>query len=374
MKNPGKNKMIEYENLAKSNQLFFKEYEKKFSEILKSGRYVSGENVQEFEKEFADYNKAKFCISVGSGLDALRLSLLSLDLPKGSEIIVASNTYIATILPIIEFGFKPILVEPDIKTYNIDPIKIKEKITNKTSAIMITHLYGLSCDMDSIMEIVNTYKLKLIEDCAQAHGAEYDGKKVGTFGDCGCFSFYPTKNLGGIGEGGVVITQDEKIAEKIRGLRNYGSNKKYYNEIIGYNSRMDEIQAGFLRIKLKKLDEINSKKVRLAKLYDKLIINPGIIKPVLKENGEHIYHIYNIRTNKRDKLKEYLEENGILTAIHYPVPPHHQEAIKGIVDKEFPISKKIHDTTLSLPISYFHTEEDAKVVTKVINNFAIHNI
>jgi dTDP-4-amino-4,6-dideoxygalactose transaminase len=362
-------KMIEYENLAKLNSSFFEDYKQIFSEILDSGWYVLGENVSKFEEEFAGYNGVSHCVGVASGLDAIRLSLKALDLPRGSEILVASNTYIATILPIIEFGYIPILVEPEINTYNISPNEMAKKITPKTSGIIITHLYGKPCDMDPILEIVKKNNLRLIEDCAQAHGAEYKGKKVGSFGDFGCFSFYPTKNLGGLGEGGAITTNNPKLAKTINWLRNYGSNKKYYNEIIGYNSRIDEVQTGFLRVKLKKLDEINAHKRKLAEIYDKGITNNKVIKPAIQVGFLDVFHIYNIRHPKRNELKEYLEKKGIGTAIHYPVPPHKQNATKGLIKGSFPISEEIHNTTLSLPISYFHTEEEILKVIDAINSF-----
>lgn len=361
-------KMIEYENLAKLNKPFFEEYKKKFLEILESGRYVLGENVKKFEEEFAEYLGCKYCIGVRSGLDALHLSLRALNLPKDSEIIVSSNTYIATILPIIEEKFKPILVEPDIKTYNINPNLIEEKITPKTKAIIITHLYGKPCDMDSILKICEKYNLKLIEDCAQAHGAEYKGKKVGIFGDFGCFSFYPTKNLGALGEAGAVTTNNSELAEKINFLRNYGSGKKYYFDYVGKNARLDEIQAGFLRIKLKHLDRINEHKRKLAKIYSEKL-SDKFVKPLIQDGFYDVYHIYNIRNKKRDELKKYLEDNGIKTEIHYPISPHKQKAMKEFLTGNYPISDEIHHTTLSLPISFFHTEEDIKKVIDTLNNF-----
>ena len=259
--------MIEYENLGKVNQPFFEEYKKDFADTLEKGWYILGDRVKKFENEFASYIGAKHCIGVASGLDALLLSLKALNPKVDSEIITPSNTYIATILSIVQAGLKPILVEPDIRSYNIDPSRIEEKITNKTKALMIVHLYGRSCDMDPIMELCRKYNLSLIEDCAQSHGAKYKGRISGTFGEFGAFSFYPTKNLGALGDAGAVITNSDEFNSIIRRLRNYGSDIKYYNEIAGYNSRLDEIQAGFLSIKLKKLDEINAHKRKLANIY-----------------------------------------------------------------------------------------------------------
>ncbi len=361
--------IIEYENLKLSNESFFKEYQESFKKILESGWYILGNNVKKFEEEFAFYNdNSKYCSGLASGLDALILGLKAFDFPKDCEIIVPSNTYIATILSISQNGFKPVLVEPDINTYNINPSKIEEKITLKTKAIMVVHLYGKVCDMDPILEIAKKYNLKIIEDCAQAHGAKYKGKKSGTFGEFGAFSFYPTKNLGALGDAGALISKTEELDKKIKMLRNYGSEKKYYNEVVGYNSRLDEIQAGFLSIKLKALDKINEHKRKLAKLYFEGL-NDNFIKPFVSEEYYDVYHIFNIRHEKRDQLKEYLLNKGIKTEIHYPVSPNRQKAMKGIIEGDYPISEEIHKTTLSLPISYFHNENDIKRVIEVMNRF-----
>ena len=361
--------MIEYENLGKVNQPFFEEYKKDFADTLARGWYILGDRVKKFENEFASYIGTKHCTGVASGLDALLLSLKALRLEKDSEIITPSNTYIATILSIVQAGLKPVLVEPDIRSYNIDPSKIEEKITAKTKALMIVHLYGRSCDMDPIIELCRKYKLSLIEDCAQSHGAKYKGRITGTFGEFGAFSFYPTKNLGALGDAGAVTTNSEEFNKIIRRLRNYGSDIKYYNEIAGYNSRLDEIQAGFLSIKLKKLNEINISKRKLANIYFKELKN-DFIKPLQDDDHFDVYHIFNIRHEQRDKLKEYLLKNEIKTDVHYPVPPHKQKAMQGIItDNNYPISEEIHKTTLSLPISYFHSEEDILKVISVLNRF-----
>jgi dTDP-4-amino-4,6-dideoxygalactose transaminase len=361
--------MIEYENLAKSNETFLKEYQQSFQDILKSGQFILGDNVSVFEKEFAAYNCAKYCIGVASGLDALILSLKALDIPKGSEVIVPSNTYIATILSVIHCGLKPVFVEPDIMRYNIDPKLIAEKITDKTKAILIVHLYGKPCDMSPIMEIKRKHDLILIEDCAQSHGARYMGKCTGTFGEFGAFSFYPTKNLGALGDAGGILTENMQLACVIRCLRNYGSEIKYYNELVGYNSRLDELQAGFLSVKLRSLDIINKHKRSLASLYTDNL-KEDFMKPVVDKDVYDVYHIYNIRHPKRDKLKDYLLDKGIKTEIHYPVPPHKQKAMIGIVEQNyFPISEEIHKTTLSLPISYSHSADDIYKVIEVMNRF-----
>jgi len=361
--------MIEYENLRKVNEPFFKNFKCSFNELLKSGRYILGNNVNIFEKEFASYCGSKNCVGVASGLDALILSLKVFDFEKESEIIVPSNTYIATILSIVNNQLKPILVEPDIKTYNIDPYKIEEKITSKTRAIIVVHLYGKACNMNPIIKIAKKYNLKIIEDCAQAHGAEYKNKKVGTFGDLGAFSFYPTKNLGALGDAGAITTDNIELFEKIKCIRNYGEKVKYNNEFIGFNSRLDEIQAGFLSIKLKKLDEINKHKRMLAKIYMKNL-KDCYIKPLIEKDYFDVYHIFNIRHPKRDILKDFLLRNKIQTSIHYPIPPHKQKAMQGILNCAcYPISEEIHNTILSLPISYFHTKDDIYQVIEIMNKF-----
>ena len=322
-------------------------------------------------------NRADFCIGVGNGLDALVIILKALaekyKFDKNTEIIVPSNTYIATILAILQNGFKPVLVEPELNTYNISPSEIEKSITPKTKVIMVVHLYGKVCQMDKIQEIATKHNLLIVEDAAQAHGAslEIDSKnqKAGSFGVANGFSFYPTKNLGALGDGGAITTNDSELNEVFRSLRNYGSKQKYYNERIGFNSRLDELQAAFLRIKLQKLDEINNHKRKLAKLYLENLKSDFIL-PVVQENFHDVYHIFAIRNRQRDKLKEYLLKNEIGTEIHYPVPPAEQKALVGILDKkDFPIARKIHQTILSLPISYFHTENDILRVIEVMNKF-----
>ena len=362
--------MIEYENLGKLNVSFIEEYKKKFNTILEKGLFILGDEVSQFEKEFAEYCGAKYCVGVANGLDALTLSLIACDFPEKSEIIVPSNTYIATILAIINAGHIPILVEPDINTYNIDESLIEKKITPKTKAIMPVHLYGRICNMATIIEIANRHDLRVIEDAAQAHGASLNGKKAGAWGDLTAFSFYPTKNLGSLGDAGAVTTNNENYAEKIKTLRNYGSKKKYCNELVGVNSRLDELQAGFLRVKLQFLDKINSHKNKLAAIYNDELPKEKFIKPVLEKKYFHVYHIYNIRHNERDTLKEYLEKKGIKTDIHYPLAPNKQKAMAGILDKqETPIADEIHATTLSLPISFCHSEEDVLFVCKTLKDF-----
>jgi dTDP-4-amino-4,6-dideoxygalactose transaminase len=362
--------MIDYENLYKVNKSFIKKYKDKFNKILNNGWFILGEEVSEFEKEFAEYCGAKYCIGVANGFDALVLSILACDFPLKSEILVPSNTYIASILAIINAGHIPVLVEPDIRTYNIDEKLIEKKITQKTKAIMPVHLYGRLSNMASIMEIASKHNLKIIEDAAQAHGAALNGKKAGAWGDLTAFSFYPTKNLGSLGDAGAVTTNNEYYAEKVKTLRNYGSKKKYYNELTGMNSRLDELQAGFLRIKLKSLDKINSHKNRLAAIYNEELTEDRFIKPLIDNNYYHVYHIYNIRHNERDRLKAYLEDNGIKTDIHYPIAPNKQRAMSGILDgQETPIAHEIHSTTISLPLSFCHSEAEILSVCKALRKF-----
>jgi dTDP-4-amino-4,6-dideoxygalactose transaminase len=361
--------MIEYENLAKVNKIFFEKFEKSFRDTLAGGWYILGNNVKKFEFEFANYLGMNHCIGVASGLDALILSLKAFNFEEGSEVIVPSNTYIATILAVMHCNLHPVLVEPDIKTYNVDPNRIEEKISARTKAIMIVHLYGKSCEMDPIVEIAKKNNLKLIEDCAQSHGAKYKNKLTGTFGDFAAFSFYPTKNLGALGDAGAVLTNNPESTAAIRRLRNYGSDVKYYNEVVGLNSRLDEVQAGFLSIKLKMLDAINSHKRKLAQLYFNNLKNDFIL-PNVHPDYFDVFHIFNVRHPKRDKLREYLLKNDIKTEIHYPIPPHHQKAMQGIIiEKHFPVSEEIHATTLSLPCSFCHTEDEIIKVIEMMNIF-----
>jgi len=362
--------MIEYESLRKVNEPYQEAYHNVFKSFLEKGWYILGEEVKRFEEEFADYCGSRFCIGVANGLDALYLSLICLELPKDSEVLVPSNTYIATITSIVNAGLKPVLIEPEITTYNIDPDLIEEKITPKTKAIMVVHLYGKPCEMPKIMAIAEKYNLPVIEDCAQAHGAAVHTKKAGNWGAFGAFSFYPTKNLGALGDAGAITTNDETWANRLRALRNYGSHQKYFNDYIGINSRLDELQAAFLRIKLKDLDKLNQYKRRLAHIYFEEIKNPAIILPIKQENITDVYHIFNIRCRRRDELKEYLSKHGIKTEIHYPVAPHLQKGYKDIFDhKPYMISEEIHKTTLSLPISVSATEEEISFISQKINEF-----
>ncbi|MGB4839010.1 MAG: DegT/DnrJ/EryC1/StrS family aminotransferase [Saprospiraceae bacterium] len=361
--------MIEYESLAKVNQPYFFELREAANRVIESGWYILGKEVINFEKEFANYLNSPHCIGVANGLDAMILSLKSLNLPQGSEVIVPSNTYIATILAVIQAGCTPVLVEPDIQTYNINPSKIVEAISKDTKAILIVHLYGKMCDMDPIVQLCHQHQLYLLEDCAQSQGAKYKDQHSGTFGDFGCFSFYPTKNLGAYGDAGAVTCKDDYLALQIRRYRNYGSDIKYHNEILGHNSRLDEIQAALLIVKLKYLDQINNHKRRLAKTYHDYLKSDFIL-PHLDNDYFDIYHIFNIRHNKRNDLRKFLLENGIKTEIHYPIPPHQQKALLGFFEqKRFPISEEIHQTTISLPCSSSHTIDEIEHVVEVLNKF-----
>jgi len=362
--------MIPYENLKRLNAPFVAQFREKFEKVLDNGYYILGPELEIFEKEYAGWFGARFCIGISNGLDALILSLMACNLPAGSEVIVPSNTYIASILAILNCNLIPVLVEPDIATYNIDPDKIEEAITPKTKAIMVVHLYGKCSAMDKIMAIKQKHNLFLIEDCAQSHGATYKGKLSGTFGEFGAFSFYPTKNLGALGDAGAVITDIETYKNTLAQLRNYGSERKYYNDIIGYNNRLDEIQAAFLSAKLPHLNTMNAHRNKLAKLYfDNL--NDQFILPVQDADYYDVFHIFNIRHPKRDELQKYLADKGIGTVIHYPVPPHKQKALAGIagIKSSYPIAEEIHDTTLSIPCSFCHTEDEIMQVIAALNNF-----
>jgi len=361
--------MIEYENLFKSNASFMSEYESVFRETLQTGWFVLGTQVKQFEEEYAHFCGTKFSVGVASGLDALTLSILALELPAQSEILVPSNTYIASVLAIIHAGHKPVLVEPNPITYNLNPHHLKGALSARTKAILPVHLYGKLCEMQEIMAFANEYGLKVIEDCAQAHGAHFNGKKAGSWGHANAHSFYPTKNLGAIGDGGAITTNDENLYDRLLHLRNYGSKVKYHNKYKGLNSRLDEIQAAFLRVKLKSIDKITAHKRHLAGIYLNEL-SDAFIKPTIDQDYFDVYHIFAIRHERRDELKQFLKEKGIMTEIHYPIPPHQQEGFQAdFSGLSFPISEEIHQTELSLPISYFHSEDDVRTVAKCMNAF-----
>ena len=362
--------MIPYENLKRLNTPFINKLKQGFDKVLDNGYYILGPELEAFEKEYAAWHNIPYCVGISNGLDALILSLKACDIPEGSEVIVPSNTYIASILAILNCQLVPVLVEPDLATYNIDPDKIEEAITPNTKAIMVVHLYGKCCQMEKILAIKEQYNLFLIEDCAQAHGATFKGTLAGTFGGFGAFSFYPTKNLGALGDAGAVICDDETHKNTLMQLRNYGSERKYYNDIIGYNNRLDEMQAAFLSAKLPYLEEMNAHRNKLAKLYfDNL--NDQFILPVQDADYYDVFHIFNIRHPKRDDLQNYLAEKGIGTVIHYPVAPHQQKALAGVkgLKKSYPIAEEIHKTTLSIPCSFCHTEDEIMQVVEALNNY-----
>jgi dTDP-4-amino-4,6-dideoxygalactose transaminase len=358
--------MIEYEDLRRANEPYMAEYLRVFEEVAGRGWYILGQSVAAFEQEFAAYCCARHCVGVGSGLDALSLSLRVCELEPGAEVIVPSNTYIATILAILHNRL--VLVEPDLATYNIDPARIEAAIGPRTRAVCVVHLYGKCCDMGPIGEIVARHELRLSEDCAQAHGALYRGQPAGSFGDVAAFSFYPTKNLGALGDAGAVVTGSTELAQAVRTLRNYGSRVKHFNEKVGVNSRLDELQAAFLRVKLRHLDAINDHKRRLAGIYFAMLKDEFVV-PTRNPDFVDVHHIFNVRHARRDALREFLLANGVRTEVHYPVPPHRQEALRNAIAGEYPISEEIHATTVSLPISTCHSEDDVRNVCEVMNRF-----
>lgn len=339
--------------------------------VYDSNWYILGKEVESFEEEFAAYCGTKYCIGVANGLEALHLILRGYGIGEGDEVIVPSNTYIATALAVNYTGATPIFVEPDNRTYNIDPKLIEASITEKTKAIMAVHLYGQPCDMDPINEIAKKYNLKVIEDNAQSQGAMYKGKKTGNLGDAAGISFYPGKNLGALGDAGAITTNDKELADKIRTLRNYGSNKKYYNEYKGYNSRLDEIQAAILRVKLRYLDEWNNYRREVAKTYLNKINNENIVLPYIQQDTNPVWHQFIIRTKNRDELQNYLEEYGISTMIHYPVPIHKQEAYKEYSHMigKLPIAEDIAEEILSLPIYPEISVFDVNKVIERLNEY-----
>jgi len=347
--------------------------------VINSGWYLLGEELGAFEKEYTDYIGVKHCIGVANGLDALRLILRAYielgKLKEGDEVIVPANTYIASILAITENRLKPVLVEPNINTYNIDPYLIEEKITEKTKAIMVVHLYGQNAMHPEIKRVIEKYHLLLIEDNAQAQGAICDGKRTGSLGNAAGHSFYPGKNLGALGDAGAVTTDDDELADIIRTIANYGSKKKYENIYKGLNSRLDEIQAAVLRVKLKYLDRDNQKRREIAQYYCDNIKNEKIVLPSnsfnqpINQSLNHVWHLFVIKTKERDKLQKYLADNGIQTLIHYPIPPHKQSAYNELINMDLPISERIHSEVLSLPISPFMTQEEYSYISKIISLF-----
>lgn len=343
-----------------------------YNRVMDNSYFIQGKECEAFDKEFAAYCGAEHCIGVANGLDALLLVLKALEIGAGDEVIVPSNTFIATALAVSYTGATPVFVEPEIETYNIDVNRIEAAITDKTKAIMPVHLQGRPADMDPIMEIAKKHNLWVIEDAAQAHGTLYKGKKVGTLGDAAGFSFYPGKNLGALGDGGAVVTNNQDIADKVRALGNYGSDYKYHHIYKGTNSRLDEMQAAFLRVKLPALDKWNAARVDIAQKYFEGINNPKIVLPLApSEDFGHIYHVFVVRCKERDELEKYLADNGIGTVKHYPYPMHLQDcyADLGLKQGDLPIAEEISNTVLSLPMYYGMTEKEVQYVINVINKF-----
>lgn len=361
--------MITFVDLQAEYAEISQEIAQAIQRVLKRGWFILGGEGERFEEEFSKYVGAKYGIGVNSGSDALFLGLKAVGVGKGDEVITVSHTFISTADAIVRNGAKPVFVDIYPDTYCIDVSKIEEKITGRTKAILPVHLYGHPADMEPIMELARKYRLFVVEDACQAHGAEYKGKKVGSIGDLGCFSFYPIKNLGAYGDGGMVVTADEELAGKLRMLRNYGQPQKYHHDFVGVNSRLDEIQASILRVKLKHLDEWNGKRRRVAKLYDELLRNSHIIKPVEKEYAKHVYHLYVIRCKERDRLQQHLIANGIQTQIHYPIPVHRQKAYQGLAaDTNLEITKRICHEILSLPMYPFLGKDEVKTIVQCAGN------
>ncbi len=365
--------MIKFLDLHKINQRDSIDLANSFSNVLESGNFILGEELEKFEKEFAMYCESSYCVGVGNGLDALSLIFKGFielgNLKEEDEVIVPSNTFIASVLAISASNLKPVLVEPDLVTFNLDISKIEENITGKTKAIMAVHLYGAVCNMDAICKIAKRHNLLVIEDAAQAHGALYNNKKVGSLSDAAGFSFYPSKNLGALGDGGAVTTSNKALDNCIRSLRNYGSKIKYQHRYKSQNSRLDEVQAAFLRIKLKRLDADNTKRRSIASIYLKNIDNKRIHLPYWNSLENHVFHLFVIRTEQRNKLQEYLESHGIQTGIHYPIPIHKQKAYTDLKELNLPIAVQLSEEVLSLPISPVMEQKDVEYICQKLNGY-----
>lgn len=363
---------VPYLDLSQTYSLIDRDLQTAFKRVLKSGWVVLGRELESFESDYATFNDVKYSVGVANGLDALILSLTALGIQPGDEVIVPSNTYIATLVAVSRVGAKPVLVEPKIDTFNINPELIEDKITKNTKAIIPVHLYGQSCEMDEIMKIAKKHKLFVIEDNAQSHGAQFNGIKTGSFGIVNATSFYPGKNLGALGDGGAVTTNSKELRDKVAILRNYGEVVRYKNDFIGYNSRLDELQAAFLKVRLKKINEIIKRKNAIALVYTKLLQEVDeITVPKTHNKSTHVWHIYAIKTKKRDELRKYLAEKNITTLIHYPIPPHLQVAYKDLGYKkgDFPIAEELANTLLSLPVYPEMKEEEIYYVVNAIKKF-----
>lgn len=352
--------------------MFKEEYDKAVLEVLESGWYILGKKVEQFEHEFAEYIGTDFCVGLNSGLDALSLAVKALGIGVGDEVLVPANTYIASVLGITLNKATPVFVEPDLY-YNMDPELLESAVTAKTKAVLCVHLYGQACRMDTIAAFCRKHGLKLIEDCAQSHGAMFQGKQTGSYGDVGCFSFYPTKNMGAFGDAGAIVTDNQKVAETIRTLRNYGSKIKYYNELEGQNSRLDEMQAALLIIKLRHLEELTQERKKIGERYHLGIQNSAVQKPLIAPGATHVYHQYVIRCKERNKLQAYLKNEGIQTQIHYPIPPHLAECYGhlGYEEGSFPIAERNAKEILSLPLYSGMRAEEIEYVIEILNRFEI---
>jgi dTDP-4-amino-4,6-dideoxygalactose transaminase len=362
--------MILPNNLGRQFSLNAAEYEEKAVEVLRSGWYILGKEVSAFEEEWANYIGSKYCVGLASGLDALWISFRLLDIKEGDEVIVCANAYIACVMGITMNGATPVFVEPD-EYDNIDADAIEAVITDKTKAILAVHLYGQACDMTKIMDIAKKYDLRVVEDCAQSHGNHWNGKTVGTFGDVGCFSFYPSKGCGAFGDAGCIVTDSEELAAKFKVYRNYGSEKRYHNQVVGTNSRLDEMQAGLLRVKMKHLDGFNAERCAIAQRYLNEINNPLIQLPKIRPGADSTWHQFVVHCERRDELKEYLEKRDIGTLIHYPIPPHLSEAYQYLGKKrgDYPITEKYANEVLSLPMYNGMTDEEIQTVIDAVNQF-----
>jgi dTDP-4-amino-4,6-dideoxygalactose transaminase len=361
--------MIKFLDLHKINERYRAELDEKIKQILDSGWYLQGKQNERFSNNFAQFCGTKYALGVANGLDAIRLIIKAYGFGAGDEIIVPANTFIATILAVSENGCTPVLVEPDINTYCINPDLIEQAVTPKTKAIVVVHLYGQATPMEKIWKIAQKHNLKIIEDSAQAHGAIYQGKRAGNLGDAAAFSFYPGKNLGAMGDAGGITTNDKELFEKVKAIANYGSDYKYHHIYKGVNSRLDELQAGILDIRLAHLDDDNARRREIATYYRENMKNPLITLPQTYDEQSHVWHIFAVRCKERDRLQKYLEENGVQTNIHYPVPPHKQGAYKEWKTLSFPVTEQIHKEIISLPISPVLTDEEVKQVVELINAF-----
>ncbi len=365
--------MIPFLDLERIHRTLSEELMESISQVINSNRFILGEEVEKYELEFAAYCNADYCVSVGNGLDALHLILRAYGIGMGDEVIIPSNTFIATALAVSYAGAQPVLVEPCKHTYNIDTKLVEAKISKKTRAIIPVHLYGQPADMDPLLQLASIYNLKVIEDAAQAHGALYKGKKTGSLGDAAAFSFYPGKNLGALGDGGAVVSNDTNLIKKVRLLRNYGSTCKYYHSMKGFNSRMDELQAAILRVKLKYLDGWNQERKKIAQKYKEELSCEEIVTPFTNKNTEPVWHLFVVRHPKRDHLQKYLRDNGVETLIHYPIPIHKQNAYKELLslDENYLLTQQLSDSILSLPIYPGLKDEEVEKIINLINSYMI---